>query len=209
LLEGKPHDAEAAMRSAVELEPRNALYHYWLGKTLEANNSLYEAISYYEKAVTLNSRLGVALRALGQSALERNQFDKARDWFDKYREAQPDDHSIWNDIGESYSRQNREDDAMRAFQTAVKHTTKNARARLAIGNILANKGQDREATREFELATRADPKLGDAWCQLGLSLARTKITKEARKALERCVAIPSTTEDLRVSAKEALETKAN
>src|SRR5262249_7878365 len=80
LLDSKPHDAEAAMRSAVELEPRNALYHYWLGRTLEANNSLYEAISYYEKAVTLNSRLAVALRALGQSAIERNQFDKARDW---------------------------------------------------------------------------------------------------------------------------------
>lgn len=205
LLENKPHDAEAAMRSAVELEPRNAIYHYWLGKSLEATNSLYEAISYYEKAVTLNSRLGVALRALGQSALERNQFEKAREWFDKYREAAPDDHTIWGDIGESYVKQNREDDAMKAYQTAVKFNPKNARARLAMGNIMANKGQDKEAEREFELATRADPNVGDAWCQLGLSLARGKITKEAKRALEKCVESRSSTEDLRASAKDALE----
>ncbi len=206
LLENRGHDAESAMAGAVELEPRNATYHYWHGRALEANNSLYEAVNSYEKAVSLNSRLGFALRALGQTSIERNQFEKAREWFDKYREAQPEDTSIWNDIGESYARQNREDEAMKAFQTAVKTNPKNGVAHLAIGNILANKGQDKEAEKSFELATKHAPKLGDAWCQLGLSLARVKVTKEAKRALEKCLELSSSSEDLKSSAKEALET---
>lgn len=206
LLENRGHDAESAMAQAVELEPRNAIFHYWHGRALEANNSLYEAVTSYQKAVSLNSRLGLALRALGQTAIEMNQYDKAREWFDKYREAQPEDTSIWNDIGESYVRQNREDDAMKAFQTAVKANPKNGVAHLQIGNILANKGQDKDAERSFELATKHEPKLGDAWCQLGLSQARGKVTKDARRALEKCLELASSSDDLKASAKDVLET---
>ncbi|MCK6552639.1 tetratricopeptide repeat protein, partial [Myxococcota bacterium] len=139
LLERRLHDAEAALRSAVEAEPRNAIFHYWLGRALEENNSLYEAIGYYEKAVSLNSRLAVAHRALGRTALERNQFEKAREWFERYRESAPDDYSIWVDIGESYARQNLENDALEAFQKAVRYDPNNARALLQIGDIVLNK----------------------------------------------------------------------
>lgn len=205
LQEKRLHDAEGALRLAVEAEPRNAEFHFWLARALEENNSLYEAINYYEKAVSLNSRLAVAQRALGRTAIERNQFDKAREWFEKYRESAPDDVSIWIDIGESFTRQNREDEAFQAFERA---DPRNPRALVEMGGILLNKGKDSEAEKLFKRATEADPEYGDAWCHYGQSLAKKQVSKEARKALERCVELPSSADDLKNNAKETLETAA-
>jgi predicted Zn finger-like uncharacterized protein len=207
LLEGKVHDAEAAMRSAVEAEPRNAIFHYWLGRMLEANNSLYEAVGYYEKAVSMNSRLALAWRALGRTAMERNQYDKAREMFDKYRESAPEDFSVWVDIGETYTKQNREDEAMKAFQTAVKYDPKNSKALMEIGVVLERRGHTKEARDFFERAARADANHGDAWCYLGAALnTKEKLTKDARKALEKCVSSKNSSEDLKALARDALST---
>lgn len=209
LLEHKIHDAEAAMRQAVGLEPRNALFHYWLGKILEENNSLYEAVGYYEKAISLNSRLAIAHRALGRTAIERNQYDKAREAFDKYREAAPEDHTIWVDVGESYTKQNREDQAMDAFQKAVKYDPSNAKALVQIGVILDHKGKQSEARKYFERAVKANADQGDAWCLLGLSLsssAKGSLSKQAKEVLEKCISIKNASDDLKSTAREALET---
>lgn len=192
------------MRSAVDLEPRNALYHYWLGRVLEKNNSLYEAITYYEKAVNLNSRLAVAHRALGWTALERHQFEKARKNFARYRESAPDDKSVYVDIGESYTRQNMDDEAMKAFRTAIRHLPKNGTALVQMGNIMSRKGKQDEATKFFRRAAQAEPSLGVAWCQLGIASARRKVDGPTRAALDKCLKIKNSPDDMKATAREIL-----
>ena len=206
LIEDRIHDAVASMRMAVDSEPKNAIYQFWLGRASERNNSLYEAISYYEKAISLNSRYAEAHRALGWTALDRHQFEKARESFRRYLEAAPEDTTIWVDIGESYTRQNKDEEAMKAFQKAIASNPSHAQALLQVGHILSRQGKDSEAIQYFRRATKANADLGEAWCQLGLSTGVKQISAEVRQALQRCITLPSSPDDMRRNARSMLET---
>jgi tetratricopeptide (TPR) repeat protein len=206
LMDKRLDDASQAMQNAVEQEPRNAEFHYWLGRVLEQNNSPYEAITAYEKAISLNSRLAEAHRQLGWAQLERNAFKKALDAFTKYQEVRPEDKTVWVDLGEVYSRQNLDDQAMEAFQKAIKFDPGNGKAYLQIGNILSRKGEEKDATKYFERAVKADGKNGEAWCQLGIAKSRGRLSPEARKALQKCLSLESSPEDMKDTAKGILET---
>lgn len=203
-LEKRYGDATSAMRTACELEPTNAVYQYWMGKILEANNSLFEAIQAYERALAQNSRLSPALRALGWASLERHEFDTARGYFSKYQEANPADSTIFVDIGLSYTRQNRDEDAMGAFMKAIKDHPNDSQALLQIGNILARRGQEQQATKYFAQAAQAAPEHGEAWCQWGIALSRKKLGKEGRSALQRCLKLENAPEDLKENARQIL-----
>jgi superkiller protein 3 len=176
-----------------------------MGVTLEKAESVYEAITAYEKAISLNSRLAEAHRALGWTSVERHQFDKARDSFEKYRESRPEDPTIWVDIGESFAKQNNDRKAMEAFETAIKHQPKNGRALLAVGNILSRQGEEKQAAKYYERAVKADETHGEAWCQLGISKSRGKLTPDARRALEKCIKIANSPEDMRDTAKSIID----
>ncbi len=206
VLEGNHHDAVASMRQAVEKEPRNAEYQYFLGRALEKNNSLYEAITAYEQAVRLNSRLGKAQRALGRTSLERYQFSKAREWFERYRKTVPDDPTIWIDVGNSYMKQNKTRQAMKAYQRALRDLPEEETALIRVGMILSRQGKERQARRYFEKVTRINDENGEAWCLLGISLSQRRVTRTARQALDRCIAIEGAPADLRQTARNILET---
>lgn len=206
LHEGEVRDAISSMRQATEKEPRSATYQFWLGRALEKNGSLYEAIAAYEKAVTLNSRFADAQRALGWTELERHRFSKARKWFSRYQKTAPHDPSIWVDIGESWVRQNRDRKALAAFQKALGADTENPRALLQIGNILSRKGQERAALERFEQVIAKDPDHGEAWCLVGISRAQRRVSAEAKSALDRCLSLDSAPPDLQEIAQNILET---
>ena len=205
LAEGRHSDAVTAMRQATELEPQNALFQLWLGKALERNNSLFEAISAYERAIQSNSRLAEAHRALGRVALERHQFSRAREYFAKYLKFVPEDQSVWADIGESFSRQNKDGDALDAFQRALRADPDHARALLQVGLIESRRGNEKAAQGRFRRATRAQPELAEPWCLLGISLGQRRVTRESRQALERCLEVPGGPPDLRETAQMLLD----
>ncbi len=206
ILKREYSDAVASMRQAVEKEPRNAEFHYWLGKALEKNNSLYEAIAAYEDAVRLNSRYAQAQRALGWTELERHRFKKARQWFAKYQKMEPTDFSIYVDIGESYTRQNKDTQALKAFQKALGHDPNDVQAILQIGKILSRQGKEAQAAKKFERVIELEPTNSEAWCLVGISRSQRKVTVSARQALDTCIAADDAPVDMQEAAQEILDT---
>ena len=202
----RPREAVAAMRRAVDAEPMNPEYHFWMGRVKELNNSLYEAVTHYERAVKLNSRFAEAIRALGRTALERKLFDKARTYFQRYQKAAPDDHSIHVDIGDSYTMQNRDSKAQEAYKRALEGMPNNAEALLQLGNITDRKGQSSTALKYYQRAARADPNLGEAVCKAALAAAKGRVTARHRAGLRSCVKLKSSPEDLKGMAEEMLST---
>ncbi|NJK89549.1 MAG: tetratricopeptide repeat protein, partial [Myxococcales bacterium] len=203
---GEYSAAIANMRQAVEKEPRNALYNFWLGKSLDANNSLYEAIASYEAAIRLNSRFAEAQRALGWTELERHRFKQARKWFARYKKSEPSDLSIHVDIGESFIRQNKDGKAMAEFEKALAYDSQNVQALLHMGNIASRRGDDRKASKYFEKIVERAPDHGEAWCLLALSRAQPPLSSEAKTALRRCVENATAPADLQESAQNVLDT---
>jgi tetratricopeptide (TPR) repeat protein len=70
-------DAESKLRQAVSYDPRNALLHAWLARTLAAEKKLEEAVAEANGAIKAEPPIGPALGwariTLGQVALARNQ----------------------------------------------------------------------------------------------------------------------------------------
>jgi predicted Zn finger-like uncharacterized protein len=206
--EQRYEDAQRALEPALQAQPKNADYHYWSGRIYDAMDSLYEAVSQYELAVQLNSRLGPAYRALGNAAIQKHRFEQARDYFSKYRKAVPEDESIWTDIGLSWIKQNKDKEGMAALQKALAADPKNPVALLEIGAIHARNGEDKKAIDLFRKSTDADAEFGDAWCQLGLALGPTKrsqeLSKDAQKALKQCIESSNAQAELKATAKQVL-----
>ncbi len=206
--EGKPREAVNAMRTAIEAVPTNPIYQYWMGRVLEADNSLYEAITHYKKAVKLNSRYAPAIRALGRASLELKRFDQARKYYRQYQRAAPEDHTVHVEIGDSYTMQNRDDEAAKAYKAALAKMPDTSRALLQLGNISDRRGKSSEALRYYRRAARADPDLGEAVCKVALIEAQGRLDSRTRRQLERCVELRSSPTDLQMNAREILQTPA-
>ena len=74
-------DAETTLRQAVRSEPRNAVLHAWLARTLAAQKKMDEAASEANAAIKIDPPSGPALAwarvTLGQAAMSRNQSAEA------------------------------------------------------------------------------------------------------------------------------------
>jgi len=206
LAEGRSNDAVSSMREAVEAEPKNSLYHYWLGQSLERDNSLYEAVAAYEEAVRLNSRFAAAQRALGWTALEQHRFKTARRWFNEYRKNEPTDGSIYVDIGSSFIQQNKDGPALRAFRRALDYRPDDVEALLQVGNILSRRGQEPRARQMYEKAVKIEPDHPEAVCLLAISQATRRVLPETKKYLERCRSMEGAPQDLKETAEDILLT---
>jgi predicted Zn finger-like uncharacterized protein len=207
LAEGDLDLAQRRLEAVVNDEPRNAWYRYWLGQVHDRRDSLFEAISEYETAIRLNSRLAPAYRALAWAAISRNQFSKANEYFSKFRDAAPDDHTIWVDIGQMWSRQNRHGKAVKAFKEALAHDPKNATALLGMGNIESVRGNDAKALEFYAEAAQADVYNGEALCQYAITLAndRGATYPQAKDLLQRCLAMASAPQDRKITAQTLLD----
>lgn len=198
--------AERFMKSAVAAAPKNAKYRYWYGRVQEHQDSLFEAISEYERSIQLNSRFAPAYRSLAWAAISRNRYSKAEEYFDKFRKAAPDDGSIWVDIGQMWARQNRDSKAMRAFNTALKTEPNNAVALLQLGYIEQRRGNDAKALDYYYRAAQADSYNGEAVCQYAVTLARSSATpdKAAIETLKTCISMDNAPDELKRVARELL-----
>lgn len=204
IAKGHPAQAVASMRRATQIEPKNAIYQHMLGQALEKNSALFEAISAYKRAINLNHRFSLAYRDLGHAELERFKFAEARRNFRMYLKIEPKDATIWFDIGESYSRQNRDRQALKAFNKVLQHIPDHGETLLHLGQILSRRGQETKAQRMFRKVTKVDPNNGEGWCMLGLSLGQTRLSSDAKKALNKCIKSPKSPTDLVDAARELL-----
>ena len=200
----KPREAVAAMRAAVEAAPSNPTYQYWMGRVFESKDDAYEAVIHYKKAIALNSRFAEPIRALGQLELDRNRFTPALEYFDKYRRVAPQDLSIFVEIGDSYSKQNRDGQAEKAYRRALRSDPTNVRALVQIGDIMDRRGRSADAVKYWNRAAKADPKNGEAVCKAAIGVSKGRVTSRSRQGLERCVELESTPEYLRTQAEEIL-----
>ncbi|HUB68314.1 MAG TPA: tetratricopeptide repeat protein [Candidatus Methylacidiphilales bacterium] len=100
----------------------------------------------------------------------------------------PTNWMVQNNLGEAFLQQGRMDEAMEAFQRALKINPKLAEVHDNLGNVLAQKGEWDNAIVEFRKALAINPKLYEINDDLGTVLAQKGELNDAiiefRKALE-------------------------
>lgn len=138
--EARYAEAEDVFRKAVDLHPKSATAHYWLGMTYYAQEQDKEALKQFKRAVKLDKKLAAAYIGAGRVYLRAEQRNAARETFRKAADIEPVNADIPYYIGLTYIR---------------------ARANIREHGV--------DGRRYFARAIELNPKHPDAYHQIGLT----------------------------------------
>ena len=92
-------DAIGHLRRAVELDPDNSNYVYWLGRALDVRGHEDEALEYLDKAIEMAPDFAKAHKRRGLVLAERGDVDDATAAFERARELDPADSGVHLQLG--------------------------------------------------------------------------------------------------------------
>lgn len=113
-------DAEAAFRFATEKHPRDAQARLLLGHVLAGMGRMDEAAACWEKALSLDSSLSVAWRALGRRAEKTNDLARAEECFRRAIKARRTDQVLYVDLARVLTAREKRTEAIRLVERMPK-----------------------------------------------------------------------------------------
>jgi predicted Zn-dependent protease len=146
------------------------------------------AQSYAQKSVELEPALPLAHEILGEIALAGNHLDEAIAEFEKEKVHNPLEGSIYDRLGDTYSRAARYDDAQRSLQEAILLEPNSTGPYILLGKTMLKKGDPIAAVTYLDRAAQMDPAnyithslLGQAYRAMGRTEDASRETVTAQK----------------------------
>jgi Flp pilus assembly protein TadD len=171
--------AAALAEKAAALDP--ALPEPWnvLGNIHHQAGRPEEAVAAYEKALALDRRHEKAHYNLGVCLFELGRVDEAELHFVTALDISPSFVEARANYGYCLLRRKRLEDGIREVEEALRQGYVSARAFLNLSLAYVQKGNFVRAAEEARRAVEKDPRLKDAWVQLGNLLLHEGRAKEA------------------------------
>ncbi len=160
-------DAEAALRRALELEPRNTAARGLLTWTLLRLGRAADAVAEGRQAVALNSNDASARLALAQAFIEQRQLGDAVRQLQAATEAQGENGQVLFVRGQLAAAQGLRRVAIDYLAHAAEVDPTQVEIFYRWGLLLREEGRLGEATRAFQKATVVDPGHARSWLELG------------------------------------------
>ena len=170
---GNATEGESSIRRAIQISSRPE-FHHNLGRCLEAQGRIPEAISAYKHALKQDSKLAEAhlsmcacYRALGRSSEAVRHLEQAI-------KAMPENAELYCTLGDAHHDLGEMPQAIAAYQRAVQMNPKSARAWYSCGCVELARGEYVPAIECFEKALGQEPNwlaaehnLARAYCEVG------------------------------------------
>ena len=179
LLRGKGELPEAIelQRKAAEEHPRWGLMHRNLASVLTQNRQFDEAVTSFEKAISLDandveSRYNLGL-ILSETRTDAESLQAAMDHFRKSVTLQPRFAEAHFSLGNVLYRQGKVDDAIQSFRKAIEMDPNHARACNNLASLLGTKGEKEEPSRLYQRAIQIDGNYLEAYRNLAEALLRS------------------------------------
>jgi tetratricopeptide (TPR) repeat protein len=173
LSEQKEMDHEGAIRfytAAVAIRPHSVATHVNLGRSLQAQGKLDEAIDCYRKALELDPKSAQVHHNLGWGLKVQGKLDEAIAELDEAIELDPKVAYAHNGLGLALQAQGKLDDAIDCYRKAIKLDPKFAQAQNHLGWALQEQGKVDEAIAYYLKAIELEPKFALAHNNLGWAL---------------------------------------
>jgi tetratricopeptide (TPR) repeat protein len=178
LLRGKGELPEAIelQRKAAEEHPRWGLMHRNLASVLTQNRQFAEAVTSFEKAISLDqndveSRYNLGL-ILSETRTDAESLQAALEHFKKCVSVQPRFAEAHFSLGNVLYRQGKLDDAILSFRKAIEMDPSHARACNNLASLLGTKGEKEEPIRLYQRAIQIDGNYLEAYRNLAEALLR-------------------------------------
>jgi serine/threonine-protein kinase len=146
-------DFDGAIRSfkkAIELNPKDAVAHYYLGNALYGKGQLNEAIACYLKAIVLDPRYANAHGNLGGALLDKGKVDEAIACQRKAIELDPKSAKAHYNLGNALKSRGQVDEAIACYKQAIEIDPKYADSHCNLGSALASQGHFAESLAAYQ-----------------------------------------------------------
>ena len=179
------HDAIAAFKKAIKLDPTNnvapnnlAMTYSSLGAAMAAKSqrddaiaAYNDAIAAYKKVIKIRPKDAAAYINLGIALAAKGQRDDAIAAYEKAIKIDPKHAVAYINLGIALAAKGQRDDAIAAYKKAIKLDRKQATAHYGLGNALLAKGQWDDAIAAYKKAIELNPKYAWAYNNLGNALS--------------------------------------
>lgn len=183
---GQPAEAAAALRQTIQRFPSSGRALYALGRLFQRQGNYEEAIGALALAITFNPLIGQngIYQSIGAMNAARQQFDAAVGAYERRVEVHPNDADAHQDLGDTYLRLGRHDEALAEFAIVSTLATGRTDALAAMAQVHLKEGRYEEAVQASRRALDLDSTYAPARYALGTSLVRLGRTDEGQKELE-------------------------
>ena len=174
------------------------------GTVLADEKKYAEAIAKYEEALRLNPGMYLLNGEIGNFYLQMDQPDKAIEAYKKVLEKEPANQSARLAIVTSLL--NRKDiaEAKKILEGMDVNAITNPNTLYEIGVRFYNAQETKEAIRYWEKAVAMDPKMADAYVQLGAAYVSVGDNEKAKQMLQKAIELDPASDNAKM-AKEMLD----
>jgi tetratricopeptide (TPR) repeat protein len=137
LAEGKPQDAIAHFREALQLEPNFAIAHNNYGNALKSLGQTEDAIAHFTEAIRLKPGSAEAHVNVGIVLAEQGKLDEAFGHLTEAVRLEPASANAHYNLGVILARQGKATEALRHFETAIRFNPDYQLARDALADLRA------------------------------------------------------------------------
>jgi tetratricopeptide (TPR) repeat protein len=157
-LQGKPEDAIAEFRKALEMNPHAAGIHYAIGRLLlqQGPSGLSKAREEFEEELKIDPGNANAEFQLGQIAASLRNWTEALPHLQQATKLNPKLVAAQIALGEAYVSANRVSDAVAPLERAVKIAPGNPTAHYRLAFVFRRLGRDQEAEQQLAAYKKAE-----------------------------------------------------
>lgn len=174
-------------KTAIAMQPGDAIVHNSLGSALAGAGRLAEAIAEYKKSIELSPEYPDSHNNLGSALTSAGRLNEAVAEFKKAIELKPAYAEANTSLGGILARMGRLDEAIPYLRKAVEHNPENTLARSNLGLALASTGKLEEAIAHIQQAAKLsggqDPMilsfLGELYAKVGRLPEAVEVTRQA------------------------------
>ncbi len=159
--------AAVPLEEAVTLDPKNDVAYAKLGEIYDARNDASRARLNYEKALQINPELSTLYVPVGVSYLNGGEIAKAEYSLANAEKRGVSDPELYNLKGMVLYRQNKNAEALNAFEKSLSLDGQNATAKYYRGAIFDRMNQPDQSIAAYRETVATDPSYSAAWFDLG------------------------------------------
>ena len=168
--QAKLGEAIDTIRKAVDLEPDNPEFLYWMGLIYEQGQQVQDAVDSFQKAIARNPRNADAYEHLGHNLTIENRFIEAVNAFKKAAELDSTRARLWAEIADAQQQAGDLDGAIASYQKSLAQEPNQPGVWSRLGIAYKDRGCQGCKSRAIEALRRAevvDPKDWVAHHELG------------------------------------------
>ncbi len=182
-------DSETLWTHALGSTSPNPITDFNYGLAMDAKGNTSEAMTYYERALSLDPNYVQAHNTLAILLATEGRTQDAIGHLERALTLAPGYATTYNNLATTLARAGRTDEAIVRYREAIRVNPNVAKTHQNLGDLLAAEGRVDEAASQFEQAIALDGRLAAAYSGLALTLSQRGRTDDAIANFEHALAL--------------------